>query len=45
MAHLQITDATMTRMKKIVGITKLHDGDNLVNEMMDIYEKKINDLS
>jgi len=45
MAQLQITDTTMNRMKKIVGITKVHDGDSMVNEMIDMFEKKINDLS
>jgi len=45
MAQLQITNTTMNRMKKIVGIAKVHDGDSMVNEMIDIFEKKINDLS
>ena len=44
MPQLQITDATMTRMKKIVGISRIHDGDYLVNQMIDIFEKKITDL-
>ena len=45
MAQLHITNETMTRMKKIVGITHAHDGDYLVNEMIDIFEKKISNLS
>lgn len=45
MPQLQITNATMTRMKKIVGMNKVHDGDYLVNEMIDHFEKKINELS
>ena len=45
MPQLQITNTTMTRMKKIVGISQVHDGDYLVNEMIDIFEKKISDLS
>ena len=42
--QLRITNATMTRIKEIVGITRVHDGDYLVNEMIDIFEKKINNL-
>lgn len=45
MPQLQITSATMTRMKTIVGATHVHDGDYLVNEMIDIFEKKIRKLS
>lgn len=45
MPQLQVTKETMTRMKKIVGTKQIHDGDYLVNEMIDIFEKKINDLS
>lgn len=44
MPHLLISKETMNRMKKIVGLTNVHDGDFLVNEMIDIFEKKINDL-
>ncbi len=44
MPQLQITNATMTRIKEIVGVTRVHDGDYLVNEMIDIFEKKINNL-
>jgi len=44
MPQLQITKATMTRMKNIVGTTNVHDGDYLVNEMIDVFEKKIRDL-
>ncbi len=39
--QLQVTTETMTRMKKIVGINHVHDGDYMVNEMIDILEKKI----
>ena len=45
MPQLQITKETMTRMKDIVGTTNVHDGDYLVNEMIDIFEKKIRNLS
>ncbi len=45
MPQLQITKATMTRMKDIVGATNVHDGDYLINEMIDIFEKKIRNLS
>jgi len=41
MPQLQITTETMIRMKKIVGIDHVHDGDFMVNEMIDILEKKI----
>jgi len=41
MPQLQITATTLSRMKKIVGTTKVHDGDYLVNEMIDVFEKKI----
>ncbi len=41
MPQLQITSETMTRMKKIVGINHVHDGDFMVKEMIDILEKKI----
>jgi hypothetical protein len=43
MPQLQITNATMSRMKEIVGKNQIHDGDYLVNEMIDIFEKKIRD--
>ena len=45
MPQLQVTKETLTRMKKIVGVSNVHDGDYLVNEMIDIFEKKINALS
>ena len=41
MPQLQITTETMTRMKNIVGMKQVHDGDFMVNEMIDILEKKI----
>lgn len=44
MPQLHITNATMTRIKEIVGITHVHDGDYMVNEMIDIFEKKISKL-
>ena len=45
MPQLQITTATLARMKKIVGASQIHDGDYLVNEMIDVFEKKISKLS
>ena len=45
MPQLQISSETMTRMKKIVGINHVHDGDYMVNEMINILEKKIRDRS
>ena len=45
MPQLQVTIATMSRMKKIMGANQIHDGDYLVNEMIDKLEKKISDLS
>jgi len=45
MPQLQVTSETMNRMKKIMGTIKIHDGDFLVNEMIDKFEKKISDLS
>jgi hypothetical protein len=44
MPQLQVTNETMIRMKKIVGKNHVHDGDFLVNEMIDIFEKKISNL-
>jgi hypothetical protein len=44
MVQLQITSQTMDRMKKIIGTTKVHDGDFMVNEMIDMLEKKITNL-
>ena len=44
MPQLQISRETMTRMKMIIGIGHVHDGDYMVNEMINILEKKINDL-
>jgi len=45
MPQLQISADTMIRMKKIVGINHVHDGDFMVNEMINILEKKIRDRS
>lgn len=44
MVQLQITTETMDRMKRIIGTTKVHDGDFMVNEMIDMLEKKITNL-
>jgi hypothetical protein len=44
MVQLQITTETMDRMKRIIGTTKVHDGDFMVNEMIDTLEKKITNL-
>jgi hypothetical protein len=41
MPQLQISTETMTRMKNIVGMKQVHDGDFMVNEMIDVLEKKI----
>jgi hypothetical protein len=46
MPQLQISSETMSRIKEIVGITHVvHDGDYMVNEMINILEKKIKDRS
>ncbi len=45
MPQLQVSSETMARMKKIVGIRHLHDGDYNVNEKINILEKKIRDRS
>ena len=45
MVQLHITSETMNRIKKIIGTTSVHDGDFMVNEMIDKFEKKISDLS
>ena len=41
MPQLQISSETMSRMKEIVGINQVHDGDFMVNEIINILEKKI----
>jgi len=41
MVQLQISNETMMRMEKISGISHARDGDFLVNETLDILEKKI----
>ena len=41
MPQLQITAETMTRIKTITGISHVRDGDIMVNELIDILEKKI----
>ncbi len=42
MVQLHITADTLTSMNKIVGVTTVRDGDYLVNEIIDILEKKAN---
>ena len=44
MPQLHVTNETMTRMKDITGINHARDGDYMVNEMIDILEKKLRDL-
>lgn len=44
MPELKISNETMSRMKTIVGKNHIHDGDYLVNELIDVFEKKINDM-
>jgi len=41
MVQLQISNETMSRMEKITGISHARDGDFLVNQMIDILEKKV----
>lgn len=41
MVQLQISNETMKRMEKITGINHARDGDFLVNELIDVLEKKI----
>ena len=45
MVQLKITNVTMDRMKNIMGTNKVSDGDYFVNEMIDMFEKKIRELS
>ena len=40
MPQLQITNETLNRMKEITGIDRVRDGDFMVNELIDILEKK-----
>lgn len=40
MVQLQISNETMRRMENIVGISHTRDGDYLVNELIDTFEKK-----
>ena len=44
MPQLHVTNETMTRMKTITGINHARDGDYMVNEMIDILEKKLREL-
>lgn len=44
MPQLQISAETMNRMKQIVNTKHVHDGDYLVNELIDIFEKRISEL-
>jgi hypothetical protein len=41
MPQLQITAETRTRIKTITGISHVRDGDFMVNELIDVLEKKI----
>ena len=41
MVQLQISKGTMSRMEKITGISSARDGDFLINELIDVLEKKI----
>jgi hypothetical protein len=34
----------MNRMKKIIGTTTVHDGDFIINEMIDLIEENIRNL-
>ena len=43
MVQLQISNETMNRMEKITGINHSRDGDYLVNQTIDILEKKNRD--
>ena len=43
MPQLQVTVETMSRMKGITGINHVRDGDFMVNQMIDILEKKNRD--
>ncbi len=40
MVQLHISKDTMDRMEKITGLVHARDGDFLVNQMIDILEKK-----
>lgn len=41
MVQLQISNETMSRIEKITGIGRVRDGDYLVNQVIDVLEKKI----
>jgi len=41
--QLQVSKETMTRMEKIPGLNHARDGDYLINEMIDVLEKRIRD--
>ena len=43
MPQLHVTNEAITRMKTITGINHPLDGDYMVNEMIDILEKKLRD--
>lgn len=43
MVQLHISVETMSRIEKITGISRVRDGDYLVNQVIDILEKKIRD--
>lgn len=44
MVQLKISSETMDRMKNIMGTNNVSDGDYFVNEMIDMFEKKIREL-
>jgi len=44
MPQLHVTNETMSRMKTITGINHARDGDYMVNELIDILEKKVKEL-
>lgn len=44
MVQLKITSETMDRMKNIMKTNNVSDGDYFVNEMIDMFEKKIREL-
>lgn len=45
MPQLLISTETMNRMKVIAGVNHARDGDYIVNEVIDILEKKLRDLN
>ena len=41
MVQLQVSKETLIRMEKIAGINHPRDGDYLINEAIDVLEKRI----